>query len=168
MKDEQFLSQGGKLAFALTYQYPAKEMEMAKEVSFDAILKGNDYLLFHTLKTLHLTPEFRAVYPSEILPFDYRDDRIKKLVDSGGPTDPVDQYSSFGTQPPSYKTKKSRYDSLRRDTRLFTAPSFMGIDSMCDDGDYSRVGSLEICTGASLDWDLIWVKRPTKAAWVKA
>lgn len=39
MRDEQFLSQGGKLAFALTYQYPAKEMEVAKDVSFDAILK---------------------------------------------------------------------------------------------------------------------------------
>ncbi|KAG8913486.1 hypothetical protein FRC00_002310 [Tulasnella sp. 408] len=168
MKDEQFLSQGGKLAFALTYQYPAKEMEVAKDVSFDAILKGNDYLLFHTFKTLLLTPEFRAVYPSEVLPFDYQDDRIKELADSGGPTYPVDQYSSFRTQPPSSKTNKSRYYSLRRDTGLLTAPSFMGINSMCDDDDDSRIQSLKECTGASLDWDLIWVKRPTKAAWVKA
>ncbi|KAG8913162.1 hypothetical protein FRC01_004702 [Tulasnella sp. 417] len=167
LKDEQFLNGGGRLAFALTYQYPAREMELAKDVAFDAILKGNDYLLFHTFKTLLFTPEFRAVYQPEVLRYNYRDVRLEELDGSGAPRYPVDQYSSIHIQPPSSDTKP-RY--LRpRDTGLFTAPSFTGIDSGCneEDGD-SRIQVLTDCTGASLDWDLIWVKRPTKAAWVKA
>ncbi|KAG8918215.1 hypothetical protein FRC00_012737, partial [Tulasnella sp. 408] len=129
LKDEQFLNKGGKLAFALTYQYPAEEMERTKEVAFDAILKGNDYLLFHILKALCLTPEVRAVYQPEEFPDECQADRLKELVDSGEPRYPADQFSSFYAPPPPPKAKSGYWRSREEDIAFFTAPSFTGIDS---------------------------------------
>ncbi|KIO22443.1 hypothetical protein M407DRAFT_28025 [Tulasnella calospora MUT 4182] len=168
LKDEQFLNKGGKLAFALTYQYPAREMELAKKVAFDAILKGNDYLLFHTLKALLLTPQVRAVYQPEEFPDWHQADRLKELMDSGKPRYPADRFSSFRAHPPPPKTKRPGYFA-GEDIAFFTAPTFMGIDSSrCESDDEPRIQLLTECASAEVDWELIWVKRPTKAAWAKA
>ncbi|KAG8978868.1 hypothetical protein FRB90_008286, partial [Tulasnella sp. 427] len=83
LKDGEFLVNGGRLAFALTYQYPATEMEISKTRAFDAMLKGSDYLLFHTLKALSLTPQLQAVYQPEDFPDYFQIDYLKELTDAG-------------------------------------------------------------------------------------
>lgn len=40
LQDGEFLNKGGKLAFALSYQYPAKDMENLKDAALNTILKG--------------------------------------------------------------------------------------------------------------------------------
>ncbi|KAG8902982.1 hypothetical protein FRC01_009390, partial [Tulasnella sp. 417] len=170
LKDKEFLNKGGKLAFALTYQYPAREMELAKKVAFDAILKGHDYLLFHTLKALRLTPQVRAVYQPEEFPDWHQSDRLKELMASGKPRYPADRFSSFRPQPPPPKTKQPGYYArMQEDVAFFTAPTFMGIDSSrCESDDEPRIQLLTECADAEVDWELIWMKRPKKAAWAKA
>lgn len=170
LKDEEFLNKGGKLAFALNYQYPAEEMEKAKDASFDAILKGNDYLLAHTLAALSLPSEVRAVYEPEELPDGYYDARYKALDKSGMTGYPSDRFSSLVIRDDSQLSEPDDSGTPPSEGRaFFTASTFQGIAGDCVEEEATdRVEFLEESTDASVDWALIWARRPTKEAWAVA
>ncbi|KAG8980187.1 hypothetical protein FRB90_007770 [Tulasnella sp. 427] len=159
--DENFLVQGGKLAFGLEYRYPATELEVNKAEGFDGILKGNDYLLFHTLTALSLAPQLRAVYdPTEYSEW-LQKKRLQELTASGKYHYPADQFSSFQL--------RNLAKGQPEDVAFFTAANFKGIpSSSCEGMLYSRVELLEQRLHASIDWDLIWVQRPAVRSWSKA
>lgn len=114
-----------------------------------------------------MTPEVRAVYQPEEFPNHYQSDRFKELTDSGKTRYPVDRFSSFRARPPSRRPGYHPEDN--EDVVFFTAPTFMGIDSSrCESDDEPRIQLLTECARASVDWELIWVKRPTVVAWAKA
>ncbi|KAG8985009.1 hypothetical protein FRB90_004987 [Tulasnella sp. 427] len=174
--DKEFLDKGGKLAFALSYQYPAEEMESVKNAAFGSILKGNDYLLAHTLASLSLTSEIRAVYPPMRPPKEHLLNQLKNLVSSGNPGHDLDAFSSFGivktTDPqPDYPPAGSR---LPAGSALYTARNFKGInENSCveseeEGSDGEPVGPLVEWTGASVDFELIWARRPVKGTFAVA
>ncbi|KIO22441.1 hypothetical protein M407DRAFT_28023 [Tulasnella calospora MUT 4182] len=191
LSDEEFLSKGGRLAFALNYQYPAKEMEHLMDGAIDIILKGdfvfsitdgyanepglspsigNDYLLLHTLKSLSLRSEIQAVYEVEELPKSQYEAQIEALAESSKTAYPVDRFSSLGV---SRDTQPSGPDVdgpfLNSGSALLTAFTFGGIhEDYYEEHSWEHANFIIESTDASVDWVLIWARRPTRTAWAVA
>lgn len=134
------------------------------------LFEGNDYLLLHTLTSLSLTSEVRAVYKFEYLSETgwHINTQSEFLAKSGKTGYPVDRFSSLGSDGGS--TRSSDADANDRpidwDTALATALTFKGMNERhVEEEEWKRAEYLAESTGASIDWDLIWVRRPTKNVW---
>ncbi|KAG8902269.1 hypothetical protein FRB99_004688 [Tulasnella sp. 403] len=152
-----FLPQGGKLAFALAYQYTAKAMEDASEnrleVGFNGILKGCDSLLWYCSTRCGLNVEARAVYPDEQYNIDLQEKDINQADKDGLRRYNVDAYSSIRPSRDAgcdYAFPTSKY--------FWGANDHGGLDE--ESGDERRLEVIMEQAYAKVELDLIWARRP--------
>lgn len=192
LDDTQFLPKGGRLAFGLSYEYPAMEMENARV--FNAILKGafslsygviflltylnpgSDNLLWLCLTAFGLEVEVKAAYKLEEYKPEYPedDDEDEDDDDSMEEDDPTEEDVYYGRTVRRLPSKPKVIDSFSSvidayDSSfsiLMTASSFVGVASNSCEGDYGDTfkNLLKASVDAKIESDLIWVTRPSKFA----